>query len=309
MFYIVPCSGKAKLKRDKQMNIIEVFERFPTQESCIEHLESVRWPEGPTCPYCKSSNATPMPEEGRHHCNNCKTSFSVTVGTIFHHTHLPIQKWFLAISLILNAKKGVSSRQLSRDLKVNKDTAWRISMKIREAMSQKWQRELLTGVVEMDETFIGGKPRKGKDTNIKRGRGSEKKTPVVGMVERNGNVSAKAMSRDSLNAKKLSALVREHVDTENAILITDEYRGYVAMKKFINHQVIDHSVWYVNGELHTNTIESFWALLKRGIVGQFHKVSIKHLPRYIDEFCFRYNYRHNTANLFDATLNRALGVI
>ena len=236
------------------------------------------------------------------------TSFSVTVGTIFHRTRLPIQKWFLAISLILNAKKGVSSRQLSRDLKVNKDTAWRISHKIREAMRQEWHRNLLTGVVEMDETFIGGKPRKGKDKDMKRGRGSQKKTPVVGIVEREGQVRAKSMKKEKLNSRNLNSLVRENVDIQNSVLITDEYRGYMRLKQFIDHRVVMHNLWYVNGEIHTNTIESFWALLKRGIVGQFHKVSVRHLPKYIDEFCYRYNHR-KSSNLFSITLSRALGVI
>ena len=290
------------------MNIIEVFQRFPDQDSCFAHLENVRWPDGPICPYCKSNRVTPMPKERRHHCNNCMTSFSVTVGTIFHKTHLPIQKWFLAVSLILNAKKGVSARQLSRDLKVNKDTAWRISMKIREAMMQKWHRDLLNGIVEMDETFIGGKPRKGKDKNLKRGRGSQKKTPVVGMVEREGQVRAKRMERGKLNHKSLSALVRENVDIKNTTLMTDEYKGYMAFKKFIDHQVVDHTVWYVDGTIHTNTMESFWALLKRGLVGQFHKVSIKHLPRYLDEFTYRYNHRKNPVGLFDLTIAKGLGV-
>jgi transposase-like protein len=144
------------------MNIIQVYKRFPTEDDCIDHLEKVRWQNKPTCPYCQSDNSSPLKNgKRRHHCNNCNTSYSVTVGTIFHHTHLDLQKWFLAISLILNAKKGISARQLARDLEVNKDTAWRISMKTREAMSQAHQRELLTGLDEMDETYIGGKPRKG----------------------------------------------------------------------------------------------------------------------------------------------------
>lgn len=138
------------------MNIITVFEKFPTQESCIKHLETVRWSDNAVCPYCKSKNATPMPNESRYHCNTCNTSFSVTVGTIFHQTHLELQKWFLAISLILNAKKGISARQLARDLDVNKNTAWYMGMRIRRAMIG--QRELLEGIVEIDETFIAGKP-------------------------------------------------------------------------------------------------------------------------------------------------------
>ena len=166
------------------MDITEIFELYPTQADCILHLEDVRWQGNARCPYCQSTNVTPAPKEQRHHCNNCNTTFSVTVGTIFHHTHLPCQKWFLAVSLVLNAKKGLSSRQLSRDLHVNKDTAWRMGMKIREAMREQGQRELLTGLVEMDEAYIGGKPRKGDPGDKpKRGRGT-KKTPVVGMIER-----------------------------------------------------------------------------------------------------------------------------
>ena len=163
------------------MDIVQISKRFPTQQDCIRHLEQVRWNGEPVCPYCGSDNTAL--NQHRHRCYNCKTSFSVTVGTIFHRTHLPLQKWFLAITLILNAKKGLSSLQLSQDLQVNKNTAWRISMQIRKAMTQSEHRELLTGVVEMDETYVGGKARKGKDTDLprKRGRGTDK-TPVVGAL-------------------------------------------------------------------------------------------------------------------------------
>lgn len=287
------------------MDIITIYELFPTQEACIKHLEKVRWAGTPECPYCGAENTTPAPKERRHHCNNCNTSFSVSVGTIFHHTHLPLQKWFLALALILNAKKGIAARQLARDLKVHRNTAWRISMKIREAMVETKQRELLRGVVEADETYIGGKPRRGTGAH-KRGRGT-KKTPVVGFAERGGRVVAKVARKEDLNAKKLSALVREHVDTENAVLVTDEFTGYAGISRFMPHETVNHSVWYVDGDRHTNTIEGFWSLLKRGIIGQYHKVSLRHLPRYIDEFCYRHNYRSH-ADLFDLTINRAVGV-
>jgi transposase-like protein len=177
------------------VNIVRIYKLFPTEADCIAHLERVRWKGRPICPYCGSDRATPAPTEQRYHCNNCKTSFSVTVGTIFHHTHLPLQKWLLAVSLVLNAKKGLSARQLARDLEVNKNTGWRMGMQIRQAMAEREQRELLTGVIEMDEAYIGGKPRKGNGQKggsgqkNKRGRGT-KKAPVVGMLERGGNVSA-----------------------------------------------------------------------------------------------------------------------
>jgi len=292
------------------MNIIEIFKKFPEQEDCISYLERVRWEGIPKCPYCGSDNSTPLPKEQRHHCNNCNTSYSVTVGTIFHRTHLPLQKWFLALSLILNAKKGISARQLARDIDVHRNTAWRISMKIREAMSQRYQRELLTGVVEMDETFIGPrKPRKEYPGQRFMDGGGHKKQPVVGMVERDGNVIAKMVGKRRLKARNLNSLIRNHVDIENSILITDQYKGYCHVSRFMPHRTVNHSVWYVasDGITHTNNIESFWALLKRGITGQFHKVSLKHLPKYIDEFCYRHNNR-KTADLFGLTVKRGLGV-
>jgi len=295
------------------MNIIEVFEKFPTQEDCIAYLENVRWNGRPTCPYCKSDNSTPMPKEKRHHCNNCNTTYSVTVGTIFHHTHMPLQKWFLGLSLILNAKKGIAARQLARDLRVNRNTAWRIAMQVRKAMTQRGQRELLTGIVEMDECYVGGKPRKGgpkggpKDgPKNPRGRGT-KKTPVVGMVERGGNVRAKVAKKKDLSLKRLSMLVRENIDVDNSVLVTDEYKGYLGMSRILPHETINHSKAYSDGEVHTNNIESFWALLKRGIIGQYHKVSVRHLNEYVDEFCYRFNNRKND-NVFGMTIAIGLGV-
>lgn len=291
------------------MNIIEVYRKYPSPESCLKHLEKARWNDKPVCPYCGSVNTSALPKELRHHCNACNTSFSVTVGTIFHKTKVDLQKWFLAISIILNAKKGLSARQLARDLEVNRNTAWYMGMRIRKAMSQIKDQAMLQGIVEMDETYIGGKPRKGDNndgTPNKRGRGT-KKIPVVGMVERGGRVKATVAKKQELTANKLSALVRRNVNTSNTILMTDEYKGYLRMSSYVDHKTINHQQWYVDGDIHTNTIESFWALLKRGIVGQYHKVSLHHLPKYIDEFCFRYNNRKNN-DIFNVAILRALEV-
>lgn len=293
------------------MNIIEIYKLFPTEKDCIKHLETVRWKGKPTCPYCKSLNSTSIPAEPRHHCNNCNTSYSVTVATIFHHTHLPLQKWFLAISLILNAKKGISSRQLGRDIQVTKDTAWSMQMRIRDAMIE--QGELFSGIVEMDETYIGGKPRKGnkRDDDVdggnksKRGRGTDK-TPVVGMVERGGRVKAKVQDKSKLKFKDLRRIVKENIDMEKCRLITDEYKGYLPFGKIMKHDTINHQQAYAIGDINTNSIESFWALLKRGIVGQYHQVSVHYLNRYINEFCFRYNHRKNP-NVFNLMISRAVG--
>jgi transposase-like protein len=188
------------------MNIVEVYRKFPTEADCIAYLEQARWHGTPMCPYCNSNRTTPMPSEQRHHCNNCNTTFSVTVGTIFHHTHVPLQKWFLAVSLILNAKKGIASRQLGRDLEVTKDTAWSMGMRIRRAMLEPEQRDLLRGMVEMDETYVGGKARKGNkrddDEPNKRGRGT-KKTPIIGLAQRGGKVKAKVVPSRRVTYKTL----------------------------------------------------------------------------------------------------------
>jgi transposase-like protein len=297
--------------RGQKMNIIQVYKQFPTQESCLEYLENVRWKDGTICPYCNSPNSTPLPKEKRHHCNNCNTSYSVTVGTIFHKTHLDFQKWFLAVSLILNAKKGISARQLSRDLQVNKNTAWFMEMRIRRAMSERYQRELLQGIVEMDETYVGGKPRRGSNlgndgVHNKRGRGT-KKTPVVGMIERGGSVKAEARIDRILNAKKLMSLAKSNINPQLSSVITDEYPSYNKFSSVFDHHTIDHRVRYAIGPIHTNNIESFWALLKRGINGQYHAVSKRHLNKYIDGFCYRHNNRKN-GNVFNETIERALGV-
>jgi transposase-like protein len=217
---------------------------------------------------------------------------------------------------MLNAKKGLSALQLSRDLQVNKNTAWRIAVQIRKAMNQIDHQRLLTGIVEMDETYVGGKPRKGKkydnpEDRPKLGRGT-KKTPVIGAVERFGNVTAKAVHKTKMKGRHMRAFVVRRVDTKKTRLITDEYKGYRGMSKLIKHDTIKHKEWYVEGDIHTNNIESFWAVLKRGMFGQFHSVSGRHLQRYIDEFCFRYNMRHVPRALawtmFDKTINLALGV-
>lgn len=163
------------------MNIVSIYKRFPTEADCIAHLESVRWKGNPTCPYCDSQSSTPLAAERRHHCNHCNTTYSVTVRTVFHQTHLPLQKWFLAVSLVLNAKKSIAARQLARDLEVNKNTAWRMAMKIREAMAELEHRTLLSRLVE-DELCYRHNNRKTQDLfaqTIARGVGIVS-TPIAG---------------------------------------------------------------------------------------------------------------------------------
>lgn len=273
------------------MNIIQIYKQFPTDADCMRHLEMVRWNGVPTCPYCKSVKVTSYKDELRHHCNTCKTTFSVTVGTIFHNTKLDLQKWFLALSLVLNAKKGISARQLHRDVEVNKDTAWRMLMQIRKAMLQ--DAKLLTGIVEVDETAIGGKEKnKHADKKKKGGQGGANMTTVVGAMERGGNVVAKkAKNRKSTT---LNRIINGAIQ-QGSFVMTDEWVGYRRISQKFSHSTVNHSNGqYVVGDAHTNSIEGFWSLFKRGIVGQYHQISAKHINKYLDEFCFRYNNRNNS---------------
>lgn len=291
------------------MNIFEVYKRFPDQKTCIKYLEKVRWGKKPICPYCGSKNTNALVAELRHHCNGCRKSFRVTVGTIYHRTHIPIQKWFLLTSLMLNAKKGLSSCQAARDIGIQQKTVWSMMHRIRRAMETD-QAQLLKDVVEMDETYIGGKPRKGKDKDdddkpaSPGGRGT-KKTPVVGMVERGGSVKTAVASKYELKGKDLKKLLRKHVDLEETILVTDEYKGYLGMKNLICHLSVNHQKTFADGDVHTNTIESFWAILKRGMIGQFHKVSKKYLQNYLHEFEYMYNRRNTDSGVtFENLLGR-----
>ncbi len=288
------------------MNIVKIYQQFPSREHCFKHLEKVKWDNNPECPYCKSHKHTKEKTAHRYHCNNCNTSYRVTVGTIFHKTKLDLQKWFLAIALVINAKKGISARQLARDIEVNKNTAWYLLMRLREAMLD--DSDLLKGVIEMDETYVGGKPRKGKNTkdiNIsRRGRGT-KKIPVVGMIERGGKVKAKVVKK--VNSSQLRKLVRRDINLPESTLITDQFKGYLNVSRIVEHKVINHSKSYCDGEIHTNSIEGFWSLLKRGIVGQYHKVSLRHLQKYVNEFTFRHNNRKNE-DVFNLIISNALGV-
>ena len=297
------------------MNIIEVFNEFRTQEQAVEYLEEIRWRGRPVCPYCGGEkvcrHVSCDRKTPRWQCQSCRRAFSVTVGTIFHRTHIPLRSWFLVIALMLNAKKSASACQIARDVGIRRPTVWSMMHRIRSAMAQdKSQGTLLHGIVEVDETYVGGKPRKKNKRyrtpfsgpsgdKSKCGAGTDK-TPVIGGVERNGNVVAEPLLAGKVNASKLLGFIRERIDRCATLLITDQFSGYRQAGKDGPHASIDHVHQYVDGQVHTNTIESFWALVKRAFHGQHHHYSKKYMSLYISEACYKFNIRHQAESFEDA---------
>lgn len=290
------------------MNIIEVFQSFQTQEQSIEYLEKVRWAGEAHCPYCGSTSvgrhASGDRTMARWQCRDCLRAFAVTVGTLFHGTHVPLRNWFLVLALMLNAKKSASSYQIARDLGMRRPTVWSMMHRIRTAMAaDPDQKRLLHGIVEADETYVGGKPRKGNrradDKPSNKGRGTDKK-PVIGAVERNGRVVAMVASPRDLSAKGITKFLDRFVDKAGTLLITDEYKGYNRVKLTTAHATISHKVAFADGHTHTNTIEGFWATIKRAWYGQHHHYSEKYMLLYIAEACFKYNRRRSVTAFGDS---------
>lgn len=293
------------------MDLLKVMKRFPDQESCIAHLEKIRWKGKPACPHCESSHVGKRTETkegriGRWNCHDCHATFKVTCETVFHGTKVPLQKWFLAISLMTNAKKSLSSHQLARDLDLNQKTAWSMMARIRSEMAKKGCA-LLTGIIEADETYIGGKPRKENKKEdrepAKRGRGTDK-TAIVGAVERGGKVVAQVA--EQLTGRSILAFIKKFVRIKDAELITDEFHAYNEIGKQMKHAIINHQEQFVDGDVHTNTIEGFWSLLKRAWYGQHHHYSTAYTPLYVAEACYKYNYR-NIDSIFDKFVNESMG--
>lgn len=224
------------------MNLINIITTFKTEQDCIAHLEAKRWAKGVVCPYCKSNkigtHASKDREVARHQCYGCKKTFSVKVGTIFEGTHIELQKWFLLIALMMNAKKSLSACQAARDLGMRRPTVWSMMHRIRKALTQ--DTDLLCGIVEVDETYTCTKKDDNDDDLPKmRGRGCNKQA-IVGMVERNGRVKAK--KQDKLNFEALKKLIFSSIDIKNSVLLTDEYRGYTPFKKHLPHYTVNHSI-------------------------------------------------------------------
>jgi len=272
------------------MNLFRISTLFPDHEACIEHLEEIRFRDGDYCPHCKSANVARKADGhriGRWNCHDCKSSFNVLSGTIFEKTRVPLRKWFAAIGLMVNAKQSLSSCQLARDLNINQKTAWYMMQRIRAEMAIPGGMKLLQGIVEADEAYIGGRAggRKGKNP---RGRGT-RKTPVIGVVERGGQVRAQVSG--SVSGRKLLSFIKGNVDPVGSVLMTDELSGYRAVRQTISHAGITHRETYEEGIVHTNTSEGFWALLKRAWYGSHHHYDKQYTPLYVAEQSWKYNNR------------------
>jgi transposase-like protein len=289
-------------KQIHQMTIDQWEAAFPDEDACDAYLVAHRWPQGVRCPRCNSDRVYSLPSKKWHwECPACRKGgayrFSDIAGTIFENTKVDLRQWFRVIHLMLTAKKGVSSRQVWRYMGFGSlKTAWYMCHRVRAALVDPEFRKLI-GYVEVDETYIGGKrSNRHKDkrgTHIGGGNGPvSDKAVVVGAVERKGNVVARMVANSK--AATLDAFVNEAVSNKVSLISTDEWVGYRRLKKTFPHATVDHSKeQYAVGAVHTQTIEGFWSLIKRGVVGNFHKVSKKYLPLYVAEFEFRYNHRHN----------------
>jgi len=311
-------TSRKQPKAIHQLTIVQFEAMFPNEEACRAYLIARRWPQGVHCPRCGNPDVYSLASGFHWQCEQCASDgyrFSHIAGTVFENTNKPLRDWYRVIHLMLTAKKGISARQVWRYMAFGSlKTAWYMCHRIRVALIEDIGQ--LGGVVEVDETFIGGLARnKHKD---KRGKGGgtggigSGKTPVVGAVRRKGNIVARVVQ--NVRADTLTEFVREAVSHKVSLLCTDSWVGYKHLDSEFPHASVDHakgeyvkSVAYyekdavVVGAVHTNTIEGFWSIFKRGIVGSFHKVSRKYMPLYVAEFQFRYNNREN-ADIFGTAI-------
>lgn len=266
------------------------FQKFSTDEDCRKYLVEKFWPDGPVCPYCGNKKNIYVYKSRRlHKCSNCTKQFTIKTGTIFADSRLPLHKIFLAYYLISINKKGISSTQLGRSLGISQKSAWYLAQKIRDGFKRVKPKKL-TKVVEVDETYVGGKMKGGK-----RGRGSENKTPVFGMLERNGQLIITPVK--DTKRRTLEPLILLNVK-KGSYIMSDEWWAYTKLFRFYRHSVVKHrEKEYVRGNVHVNSLEGAWSLLKRSIRGVYHRPSAKHLGKYCDEFAFKYNTRKD--NDFD----------
>jgi transposase-like protein len=288
------------MQNDYVFNGLSSFlKTFNEEQTCREFLEYLRWEGQPICPLCKyDKKIYKLKDAKTYKCAKCNRNFTVTVNTLFQSTHIPLRDWFVVIYLFSAHKSGISSHQIAKHLEITQRNAWLVLHRVRYAMGLKQQKEKLNGIIECDETYVGGKNKNrhwDKKFKYSQGRSVVDKTPVFGILQRNGNVIVWTLN--NLNGRVMRALIKTKVE-KGAIVCTDEYRVYRGLnkKKYYTHIVIDHSKGQhaVEGIYHTNNIEGFWNFIKRSIMGTYRKVSKKHLHRYAKEAAYRYNTRKLT---------------
>lgn len=276
------------------MNLMDIHTLFATEDKCRELLVRLRWPEGPRCLRCKGPVVELETEKQLFYCKDCDYQFSVTAGTVFNDSHLSLVKWFTATLLLCEAKKGISALQIKRTLGIGSyKTAWYLCHRIRSAMVES-QKVMFDGIIEIDETYVGGKPR--------RGLPRKEKQVVIGIRKRGGDL--RLIRVNEATSAEIKKVMADNVSEDVDVIITDEsviYPWAFDEKRRKIHKTINHSKEYVNGDIHTNTVESAFSLFKRGIIGTWHRMSAKHLPAYLEEMVFRFN-RRNRTDLFLDTL-------
>ncbi len=271
------------------MTLLDVTNLFDTDEKCREMLVRLRWPNGAECPRCKTKAVELATAKQLFYCKDCDYQFTVTAGTIFNDSHLPLSTWFTAVLLLVEARKGFSANQMKRTIGVSYKTAWYLCHRIRAAMRET-DRPMLDGTVEVDETWIGGRRKREFGDSGKRN-----KEIVIGIRQRGGDL--RFFHAEDVKAGTLYQYIQSNVSQDVDVIVTDEFSAYPgAMGSSFKdkHQTVNHSAKeYVRGEIHTNTVESAFSLLKRGVIGTWHKISAKHLMAYLDEMSFRFNRRKN----------------
>jgi len=272
----------------KIKSLVEARKEFSTQIKCEEHLARMRWPDGVICPRCRAKHPTYLQSRRKWQCS-CRYQFSVTAGTIFHKTHIDLPRWMLAVWLMCHSPKGVSSKQIQRELGVTYKTAWYMAQRIRKAMINDRLGVKLSGIVEIDDAVV----KSDKGTRWEGG------SYVLGMASRDGDIKLAILNK--LKGEEVRRVVAENVDYVQSFY-TDGHKLYRKMHELGPHQYVVHQKQWVDGEVHVSFVENAWSLFKRGLIGMYHQVSTKYLQDYLDEFAFRYSHRHEKAKLMDLLL-------